>query len=194
MLRNQLWWNYSQLVSVPAHVCHHRQCQAHSSGCGSLDNFATLPMSGSLQFCIQECSLLKCLHASTTVFAFYWLILLPLNYKRPPSLSPPVPATPEPVTPPKWDIPSSDVSGASADSLMAQLLNLKAKMVFCHNEASPHAKQPSTTWLTMLKTIHQKPEQGWVLLEQGVHGYDLPEWFEKQVCLCPSCYKPFLLV
>jgi hypothetical protein len=38
----------------------------------------------------------------------------------------------------------------------------------------------------MLKIIHQNPEQGWVLLEQSVHGYDLPEWFEKHVCLYPS--------
>ena len=74
------------------------------------------------------------------MFAFYWLILLPLNYKQPPSLSPPVPATLEPVTPPKRDIPSSDVSGASADSPMARLLNLKAKTAFRHSETSPHAK------------------------------------------------------
>jgi hypothetical protein len=108
------------------------------------------------------------------------------KYKRPPSLSPPAPATPVPVTPPKREISSSDVSGASADSPMARLLDLKAKTAFRHSEASPRAKRPSSTRLTMLKTMHRNPEQGWVLLEQGVHGYDLPEWFETQVRLCPS--------
>jgi hypothetical protein len=39
MLRNQLRWNYSQLVSVPVHVHHCWQCRACLSGCGSLDNF-----------------------------------------------------------------------------------------------------------------------------------------------------------
>ena len=108
------------------------------------------------------------------------------KYKRLPSLSPPAPATPEPITPPKREISSSDVSGASADSPMAWLLDLKAKTAFRHSEASPRAKRPSTTRLTMLKIIHRNPEQGWVLLEQSVHDYDLPEWFEKQVHLYPS--------
>ncbi|KIM87288.1 hypothetical protein PILCRDRAFT_271067 [Piloderma croceum F 1598] len=63
---------------------------------------------------------------------------------------------------------------------MARLLDLKAKTAFRHSEASPRAKRPSSTRLTMLKTMHRNPEQGWVLLEQGVHGYDLPEWFETQ--------------
>ena len=37
------------------------------------------------------------------------------------------------------------------------------------------------TRLTALKTLHRDTENGWVLLEQGIHGYDLPEWFERQV-------------
>jgi len=60
---------------------------------------------------------------------------------------------------------------------MARLLGLKAQVAFQHGPASPHAKRPMDTWLTALKTLHRDTENGWVLLEQSIHGYDLPEWF-----------------
>jgi hypothetical protein len=103
------------------------------------------------------------------------------KYTRPPSPSPPPPATPEPATPTKSIAPSSDASGESADSPMARLLGLKAQVAFRHGPASPRAKRPTDTRLTALKALHRDTENGWVLLEQGIHGYDLPEWFEEQV-------------
>ncbi|KIM71459.1 hypothetical protein PILCRDRAFT_17058 [Piloderma croceum F 1598] len=102
------------------------------------------------------------------------------KYIWPPSPSPPPPATLEPATPTKSIAPSSDASGESADSLMAHLLGLKAQVAFRHGPASPRAKWPMDTRLTALKALHRDTENGWVLLEQGIHGYDLPEWFEEQ--------------
>jgi hypothetical protein len=37
------------------------------------------------------------------------------------------------------------------------------------------------TRLTALNALHRDTENGWVLLKQGIHGYDLLEWFEEQV-------------
>ena len=64
---------------------------------------------------------------------------------------------------------------------MARLLSLKAQVAFRHGPGSPRAKRPTDARLTALKALHRDTENGWVLLEQGIHGYDLPEWFERQV-------------
>ena len=78
---------------------------------------------------------------------------------------------------------------------MARLLGLKAQVAFRYGPASPRAKRPMDARLTALKTLHRETVNGWVLLEQCIHGYDLPEWFERQVRMTsfPACQTDELI-
>jgi hypothetical protein len=67
---------------------------------------------------------------------------------------------------------------------MSKLLHLKAQSAFQISPGSPrNSSQKVRGKKEHLSRVRRKPEDGWRLIEDSIHGHQLPEWFEKQVSI-----------
>jgi hypothetical protein len=73
-------------------------------------------------------------------------------------------------------------SGSSATPTTSRLLLLKAQSAFQFSPGTPRKTIPKVRGKhEYLGAVVRRPEKGWKLIEERIHGHDLPEWFEKQV-------------